>query len=539
MATDSDGREPERADSEAWTAVLPATNWRPPRAGSALAVVLVAVACWLLADALGILDSLAVAAGGAAGLAGVVWLLGRERFAAVGTLLGVTVAPLAGGLLLAGVGYVAIAQLAGFAPQGAVFVALGVALAAFGAAAIPGDSADREHIAVAARRTVVAAVLLVAVAGGLAGDAVRREEEIEPFGGLTLPELPSLFPETLGVPPLGSFLLVVSLSLLALRGALTALPIAELLDDRTAGDDAVLGRFERLLAVLNYASIGVVAGTLVVVARILLGPAYLELWAVLPSTAVDLVAGLVAAEPIRWLAVRVLVLGAGVVAGVRIVRRLHRSELRAHAGTAALLVGVGITLAAGWFGHGAIVNAVLTRLEAALPGAVAEVVLEQVGSVIEYYGGEVVALGLVAVGGAVGAFTLAALRLGTLLRIVPRSHSGPALASAGLLATGGFAAALGAPIRYAIGAIVGAVVVWDLGRFGVSLGRDVGRRAPSRPVQFLRVLAAASVGAVTAALGLAAASLTASVSLATESAAALALFVAVGVAFLASLALAR
>lgn len=538
MATDS--ADPAERESEAWAATPPAKNWRPPRAGSMLAVLIVAVGCYLLADALGALDSLSVAAVGAAGLGGVVWLLGRERYATVGTLLGVAVAPLAGGLLFVGVSYALIAQLAGFAPQGTVFVALSVALAGFGAASVPGDSVDRESVKSAARGTVLAAFVLVAVAGSLVANVARREEGIEPFEALPLPEgLPELFPEML-VPPVGSVLLVLSLSLLALRAALTALPVAELLDDRAGGDDAVLRWFERLLSGLGTAgAVGAVVGITLVAARVLLGPAYLDFWATLPPLVDGLLRWFGTAELLRWASIRLLVVGVAIVALVRLIRRVHQSGLGKHLGKIAVLLGVALALAVGWVAHEAILDVLLTRLEGALPGVVAEAVLEQVDTVIDYYSGEIVTLGVVALGGLTAALALGLLRLGTLLRLVPGRHGGHALASGGLLATAGFAAALDAPILYALGSIVGAVVVWDLGRFGVSLGRDVGRRAPSLPVQFVRVLTAALVGGVTAALGLAAASTTASVSLATESAAALALFVAVGVTFLASLALAR
>lgn len=528
----------ETNEEEAVT-TLSETNWRPPRAGSALAVAIVAVACWLLADALGVLDSLSVATVGGAGLAAVVWLAGRERFAALGTLLGVAIAPLVGSLLFAGVGYALIAQLAGFAPQGAVFVGVSVVLAGFGAASIPSDSANRDGVIAATLSAQLSAVGLLAVSGALIANTARRKEGMEPFADLPLPEtMPELIPEATLVPPLGSFLLIASLALLALRAALTALPVAELLDDRAGDDDAAIESFERLQSALGRATIGVMVGILLVGARILLGPAYAQLWASLPPTVVGLLDGLSRATFLRWLATRLLVVGVIVVVLVRLIRRLHRAGVRKHLGKIAIVAGTALALAAGWMGHDLILNTLTGRLETVLPGSVAEVVLQQVDSVIEYYTGEVVALGLVALGGATAALSLAVLRLGTMFRVVPGRHSGHALASAGLLGAGGFAAALGAPLPESLGALIGAVVVWDLGRFGVSLGRDVGRRAPSLPVQFVRVLTAALIGAVTAAFGLAAVSMT-PVSIATESAAAVALFAAVGVAFLASLVLAR
>ena len=430
-----------------------------------------------------------------------------------------------------------MAQLAGFAPQGTVFVGLGVSVAAFGAAAIPGDAVSRERVTAATREALVGTVVLLAVAGALVGNAVRREAELTPFE--TPLELPSLFPETATVPPLGSVVLVGSLSLLALRAALAALPVEELLDDQTADDDAPLQWFERLLSGLNYAQISVGAGIALVVARILFGAAYVDVWARLPALLTDLLGLLATAEVVRWLSTRLLVVGAAVVASVKLIRRLHRTDVRRYLGWLAPLTGAVVALAGGWLAHEPILNVVLTRLEGSLPPSVASVVLEEAGYVVDYYSGEVVAAGLVALGGAVAAVALGLLRVGMAIRIVPGRHSGHALASAGLLVTGGFAAAVGAPLLPAVGAIVGAVVVWDLGRFGVGLGRDVGRRAPSLTVGFVRVLAAGLIGTLTAALGLAAASTTTSMSLATETAAALALFAAVGVVFLASLALAK
>ncbi|GAB7093752.1 hypothetical protein JCM30237_09040 [Halolamina litorea] len=535
MATDSaDG-----AGAETVTA-LPERNWRPPRAGSALAALIVVVGCWLLADALGALDSLSIAAGGAAGMAVVVWLLGWDRYSMAGTLLGVTLAPLAGGLLFAGVGYALIAQLGGIVPQGTVFVALSIVLAAFGAASIPGDSADGEGVAAAAKSTMIAAVALIVVAGGFVGNAIRQAEEMEPFAALpALETVPSLFPEATMVPPFGVFLLLTSLALLALQGALTALPVAELLDDRSGDDDAVVAAFERLCWLLGWAKFGVVLGIVLVGARLVMGPAYAAIWTTVPGGLYGLLAWLSTSEGLRWLTVRVLVVSVCIVLAVRVLRRLHRAGISEHLGKFAVLAGIGTAFAAGWFGHELILNTVLGELERSLPGPVADLVLEQAGTVVDYYSGEVVALGLVAVGTATGAGALAFLRGGMLFGVVPRRHTATTLAGAGLLAAGGFAAALSVPASHALGVMVGAVVVWDIGRFGVGLGRDVGRRAPSLPVQFVRVLTAVLIGGVTAAAGLAAVSSTTSVSLATETTAALVLFVTLGVAFLASLVLAR
>ncbi|QKY19018.1 hypothetical protein B4589_001005 [Halolamina sp. CBA1230] len=538
MAVDSDADEP--SVEEEWAAAPPASNWRPPRAGATLAVLIVAVGCWLLADALGSLDALSIAAVGAAGFAGVIWLATRERFTPVWTLASVVVAPFSGVLLVAGLGYVGVAQFAGFAPQGAVFVGLGVALAAFGAAAIPGDAVDRGSVTTAARSSSVGVLLLVVVAGGLVGNTVRKEEELEPLSALPLPEeLPSLFPETALTPPLGTVLLIGSLSLLALRAALTALPIAELLDDRSDDDEIALRLFERLLAALNAAQIGVVVGIVLLGARRLLGSAWTELWGRLPPVAADLLGLFATAEVVRRLSLRLIAVSVAVVVAVKLLRRLHRSGVRRYLSRVAPLVGGGAALAVGWVAHETILNVVLGRLEATLPASVASTVLEQAGTVIDYYSGEVVAVGLIALGGVAAVITLGLLRLGMAFRVVPGRHTGHALAAAGLLVTGGFAAAVGAPLLPALGAVVGAVVVWDLGGFGVDLGRDVGRRAPSLAVQFVRALTAALIGGVTVAAALAATSRTPSVSLAAETAAVLALFAAIGVAVLASLALAR
>lgn len=537
MAVDRDG--PEEPSAE-WTAAPPASNWRPPRAGPLLAGVVVLAGCWLLADALGSLDSLSAAALGAAGMAGVIWLTTRRRFAPVWSVLGVAAAPIAGGLVLAGIAYVAVAQLAGFARQGSVFVGFGVALAAFGAAAMPGDAVDRDSVSTAARETLVGVVVLLLVAGGLVGNAIRRESEGMPLETLPLPEsLPSLFPETALVPPLGMVILVGSLSLLTLRAALSALPFAELLDDRTEDADAAVQWFDRLLSGLNYAQAGVVVGIVLVVARLLLAEALVDLWGRLPPLLADLLGAIGTAPILRWLATRLLLVSAVVLGAVKLLRRLHGTSVGRQIDRAAPIIGAGFALAVGWLAHDAILSVLLMRLEGALPPPVAAVVLERAGYVVDYYTGEVVAVGLVALGGVTAAVALSLLWLGMLLRVAPNRHSGHALAAGGLLVTGGFAAAIGAPLPRALGAIVGAVIVWDLGGFGVGLGRDVGREAPSLVVQFVRALAAALLGVVTAAIGLVAASTSSSVSLATETTAVLALFAAVSVAVLASLVLAR
>ena len=522
---------------------LTAGNWRPARAGALLAALLVLVASGLLARPLGVVPETAVTAAGGAGLAVTCWLAARERYSATTTALAVVVAAPTGGLLLVGTTYVTLAQAATILPVGTVFVVIGVALATFGAVSQPGEATAYRSVGAAARVVTGASLPLVAVAGLLVALGVKREEGIE-----LLPALPTASPlaalsglEPAGealVPPLGSFLALTAFALVCLRAALTRLPVEELLDDRTTADDGVLDGFHRLVGLLGHARMLFLVGVVLLGVRLGANARLVELWTAVPPVLSGLLDALARSSLLRSAAVWLSLGSLGAILLAAVARRLYRMNPQAHAGKAAVVVGVAAVLALGWLGHEPLLASLLEQLTRVLPAGISETVIWQVESVLDYYGGGTVAVGLFALWALFTAVVVFVVQLGMVFRVVPRA-AGHALAAVGLLVAAGFATTLSVAPWRGLAVVVAAVAVWDLGRFGAGLGRDVGRRGPSLPVQFVHTLAAVLVGVFTVALAMGLRSLTAVAPLPAGTAAPVALFVAVGAVFLTGLLLAR
>jgi hypothetical protein len=204
---------------------------------------------------------------------------------------------------------------------------------------------------------------------------------------------------------------------------------------------------------------------------------------------------LVAAPPLRALLVGFLVLATLVVGAVGLLRRTVRgSTSDLFVGYVPFAVGTGVVVLAFTL-EGAVLPTAIPAVAANL-GGFGEQFARLATGVVAFYGGGVVLSALFGVASllAVGVVSLlwVVLRLG----LVAERSAGPTLAAVGLLAATGFGTAVGHGPALAIGGVAAALLVRDLGTYGTTLGRELGRAAPTRRTELVHAVGAGLVAAV-------------------------------------------
>ncbi|MFC7070507.1 hypothetical protein [Halobaculum lipolyticum] len=491
------------------TATVDSSNWDPPYAGSTIAVLVTIGASVALAVSLGVIAATAIAAVGAVGVGLVLWVADSEQHRYLRSALGVLIGVPTGAAALTGVVYVVLQQFAGSAPVGSAAVVIGVAIAALGATVLPGDSLTLESLDRAGARTFVGAGVVTIVAAVDIGRSIVAAEELEVPGVPTI-ELglldPLLGPTAGPVPPIGTLLLIVGVASVGAWIALGKLPIREVLDDRSDDPGAALERYERIQRLLSRGWIAAAVGIpVVLVNQLSQAPV---LWRRLPPVLFSIVDALARSSMLRSLAVVVFVASVATVCTTWLLKRAARIDPSAHAGSLGAFAGGGLAVIVATATAEPVITTLLTEVETVLPAETAAEFGRQSSAVVSYYGEPSMALGLAAVG-AVSTLTVCLfLRIAMTASVLSPAGNGHALAAAGLLGAGAFSLTVDVSATVGIGSIIAAVVVADTGRFGRSIGRDVGRRAHSMTAQVVHtggvlgvsVLAGvAAIGALTAA----------------------------------------
>jgi preprotein translocase subunit SecG len=96
---------------------------------------------------------------------------------------------------------------------------------------------------------------------------------------------------------------------------------------------------------------------------------------------------------------------------------------------------------------------------------------------LSLYGSEVLALVVVTALLVVALFVVAALLLSVLFGSQTGDTAGASVAAAGLFTTATFATVLGVSLPLALVGVVTSLLLWDVGSFGATLGRELGTRA--------------------------------------------------------------
>jgi len=444
------------------------------------------------------------------------WLSGWDRWQAVGTVLASVLAlPVAVGLSVATGGSVVtlgaelfpVSSQAGVRPAvvtlvSQVFVVLGCLTAVFGATAATRGVVDIERVGtyggVVVRTTVVPFVVALALFTRGAVDFLQSNADtpgVQQLTGEVLTRvLGPVFDPVPGRTHIAIFSLLLALAAAALARGLDALPLSELVPETSDAPDidGTVGAVERTLRWTGRLALlaAPVAGLFE------LGLGQESMAELLPGGLYDLIVAVTAAPGLRGL-LWWLFLG-GTVASVAVwfLRRAVQSSADRVGSVLAPYVGGGvITLAAV-----AVAGPAVGAIEMALRATPAATAVDQLlAPVLDVYGPETVTLALtvVALFSVISATGQLWVALAT--SYLRERTAGVTLAAAGLFGASAFAATLSTPTWLVLAGLVGAVVVWDAGSFGTTLGREVGTGAATRRAELVHTGGTVAVGGVGAA----------------------------------------
>jgi len=387
---------------------------------------------------------------------------------------------------------------------GCVLALLGLAL---GSRNVIGDETLEDFVSVGLHTGVapVAAATLLLASAVLSG------------GEADGPGLPDLHLSVLLAPSgsglyLADFLLLLGVAAGTVAAALKLLPVAELLADTGRGQTADRRVTWAYYLLVGGGTVAVFLGLVALPIELTLSPE--ELRSLLGGGLFDLFRGVATFGLLRLLLVGVTALAAvGLVVGA-VARTLSRdgrwtagpgqeSALPDRSGPAGagVLVTV-LAIAVADDAYDGIVNGVADQL----PAVMASELRETAGDVAIVYGEPtfVVLLAAALIGAVVGLAQL--LRVATGVGYLSTETTGYSLSSGGLFVGVVFAATLEVPTWLVLGGIVGSLLVWDAGRFGTVLGREIGSGSDTRSIELVHAggtalvgLAGAAVAAVVAA----------------------------------------
>ncbi|WP_181813894.1 DUF7519 family protein, partial [Halopelagius longus] len=414
----------------------------------------------------------------------------------------------AGAGLVAGVGYALSKQISGTLPVGSVFVVVALAVAAFGAAAGARAVVSADALGSAASVGIVVTAFAAAVFLPLAAAPVVGEFAETLYLPVLVPDpVPAAeFPGALlgGVarylldpthegPHLFSFGLVCYVAAFGLWSALRAFPVADLLSP----DDPDSAR--RVVDPVR-AFAGVCSrwgpAALFALAVLTLSPGGFEF---VPSAVLRAVSDLASVSALRAL----LFVGGGVclllAAGSLTVRRLHAATARDAAETGAPFVTALAVVAAIFAFRGQLLSALVSTVADVLPGELAATFRTHTVAVVEFYGPEVVLLGVAVCLLLAASVAVVTVYVAVVAGAVTDRATGAAFAGGGVFVAAAVASTLGAGTALVLAGLVAGLVVRDAGAHGSTLGTEVGRTAPTRRSELVHLGASLSVGVVGAA----------------------------------------
>jgi hypothetical protein len=198
----------------------------------------------------------------------------------------------------------------------------------------------------------------------------------------------------------------------------------------------------------------------------------------------------------RVLCLAVLAVSLPAVAATALLRRVvggSRQDLARRTGP---LVGGGLLALLALVVSGPVLDALLTRVTATLPGPLGPAFADAAGGVVSSVGPGAVVVVLAAGTVAATAVLVLSIRLLLASGYVAGTTAGYSLSSGGLFLAAACAGAAGFGRPVAFGGLVAALLVWDLGRYGTVLGQEVGHDAPTRTPELVHAGGSVGVGLV-------------------------------------------
>ena len=495
------------------------TDWRPTTASTGLVVFVTLLTATVLVRAIGVAVPAALGGAGAVALALAVWTAGWERHRTLGTVLTSLLAlPIGLGVVAATVGTVIV--LAGvFFPveslsrlpatvvdlSARAMVVVGAAAAVFGASVAIGHVLDRDtagRTAEASLKTTVpplgVGLVLVASEALRYLEATRDAPGVGAVLGDVLRTTTTIVFEPPAVrPSVTTFLLLGAAALLVVRRTVGALPLTELTTE-PAVERAVASARSWLLRAAVLAGFGVPVGFFT---DYVFPPERLQ--SVVTPPVFDLLVAVTTAPPTRRLAWRVIVLCVATLVAVALLRRTAQTSAdRIGAAVAPFAAGSGVLVAAALVA-GPVLSAARGWVAATLPGEFGPQFRELSGSVVDFYGPVPIVLTGVGFVLLVAAVVAMCLWLVLLTKYLDDRTAGVGIASAALFQIAAFAGVVGVPTALLFGSLVAAVLVWDVGEFGTTLGEEIGQRADTRRAELVHTTGTLAVGGVGVAVAVA------------------------------------
>lgn len=492
---------------------------RPTTTSTALVVLTTLATATVLVRAIGVSMPATLGGVGAVLLAVAVWTAGWERYRAVGTGLSSLLAlPVGIGLVAATIGTVivlagvlfpvpSLSQLSGTVIDLAAraMVVVGAVAAVFGATVAVGNVLDRETAKRATtaslKTTLFPFALGLALVAGKILAYFESNSDVPGVGavvGDVLRAITTILFDPPGVKPnLTTFLLLIVLAVIVVRRVLGALPLTEL-----AAGTPVERAVEGVRRALFWASVVGSLGIPVAILSDFLVPAR-QLRSLLSPALFDLLTALTTAPGPRGLLWWILVLGVATLLAVALLRRLVQSSADRIGATlapfgAGAVVVVGTTVVAD-----PVLSALIDWVADTLPGEFGPRFRELSGLVVEFYGPLALVMTAVGVVLLVATVAMTVLWLTLLTKYLDDRTAGVGIASAALFQTAAFAGVVGVPTTVLFGSLIAAVLVWDVGEFGTTLGREIGGGSGTRRTELVHATGMLAVGGVGATAALA------------------------------------
>jgi hypothetical protein len=330
---------------------------------------------------------------------------------------------------------------------------------------------------------------------------------------------------------LATFAGLVTLAAVSVRGAVGALPVAELLADSGSGETSER-QVARVRSALGWLAVAGAIGA-VVLAAVETGTEPSQLRRAVGDTLYGLLAGVSTTAVLRWLLVLVTVGSVLTVVAMSLLRRAARGSARSFARRAVPVGGGALVTAVAALFAGPILRPLVRWVDTQLPDAFAAVFRTSTRTFVDFFGAPAIVVVLAAILVTVTALVVLLVRFAVFAGYLAEETVGYSLASGGLFVGTAFAGTVGAPAWLVFGGLVGSLLVWDVGRYGTTLGEEIGRVAPSRDAELVHAGGTLAVGLVGAGLAYAVATVFKSGGVATTPASVVALMgVLVGIVFL-------
>lgn len=287
---------------------------------------------------------------------------------------------------------------------------------------------------------------------------------------------------------------LVAVGALGVRAAVGALPIAELLADSGSGETDER-RVDQVRTALGWiGGVALVVAPIAFVTEFIVGPPTLR--RVLGPAVYRPLVVLSTASPFRVVLVAAACLAVPTVALVRLLRRAAQGSVTGFVYRIGPFVGGAIVTAGALVFARPVVSGLLGWVTAQLPGPFAPAVRGSATALVEFFGAPAIVVFIAAVLIGVTATVALGFRFALFAGYLTAETAGYSLASGGLFLATAFAGTAGASPWLVFGGLVGSFLVWDTGRYGTTLGAEIGRHAPTRDGELVHAGGTLAVGLV-------------------------------------------